>query len=188
MKTRISLFIASLLFLCLSLDAQEHLTFNRIPMTGNIESFCSKLSHQGFRLVETYSRDGIGYARLNARRGEVRHELIVQTNDKKNVCTVIANHTEYRNWRELVKDYTETRISLDKTYGEAREKVEEFNGDPEDPFSALHANLAQFHTIYVTPKGIISVSIEKTKRYGRVVESFQDSPWPEEFINEIKNR
>ena len=170
--------LAALLILPAALSAQGHLTFERIPMTGNIDSFAHKLAHQGWRLNSSYTTSGKAVAKLTAKKGNDQLEAVVETNAERKVNLITINHPVRSNWEKLMNDYNETKTDMEKRYGDQRDCADGFSGDPKKPFRALSDGLAQYRTVYVDDHGIITVTIiPERKGAARVIETYQDNPW-----------
>lgn len=171
-KSSILLF---LLFIGVSLHAQTAMTYERIPMAGAMEPFAQKLVHQGYKLLRSYYRDGLGTSDLTIRKKDGLYEITVCAGESRTVDTIHEYHPERRDWAELMQDYTINREALTKTFGQPKDIIDGFPEDMSQPFRSLREGTAQYRTEYITPNGTVTLQIQPTKKHGRIQATYKNN-------------
>lgn len=160
MKNILTLF--AVMFLSLSLAAQEHLDFRGIPINGHIDNFVTKMKSLGYTIS---SKDGdavIMKGKFTNRDAEL---FILSTPKTKTVYKVFVDFDKETSWNSLKSSYYEYKELYIKKYGTTENSYEFFS----DPYyegdgyelQALNKEKCTYATFFKTPKGIVVVKLTK---------------------------
>ncbi len=162
--------IATILFLTVltGFRTEAQPTFEKVPITGSIENFTTRLSPSGYTLKTIYYRDGKGYAELTKRKDDGTEHITVRTDDKREVNGIEVLRPERKHWAELLQDYTIQKTRLTKDYGAPTDSVEGTPADMNSPFKTLLDGTSQFRSEFKKNDLTIILQIVQTKKYGQV--------------------
>ena len=156
-----------------TLRAQEHLVFEKTPITGDVYTFCTRLAIQGYRLETTRHNASETQATLTARRGNDTVEVLVSDEGTNNVQYVLLSYPVYRQWDKLLESYTRMRSHLTTTYGQPREDIMPEKA-PAMPFEDIADGSAQYKAVYTTRNGTVTIMIMPEKKHARIVINYRD--------------
>ena len=175
---RTLLLLTMLTALCaIPANAQEHLTFENIPICGNIHDFTAALQQKDWRLEGAhYSNEKIEVYLTN-KRGNYLLEATVGVNADKNVTDLTVLRPTTRSWDKIHTEYLSLKDKLDRTYGEARKTEENIDNTLRNPIDGLSPGTTTLRVVYVTREGIISLTVIPSGKGARTALSYQDNPW-----------
>lgn len=165
MKRLVYLFVG--LLFCVSVIAQEHLTFKGIPINGTPEKFCEQLVQKGFKNTNKYN-DAYLYTGVFANK---KCELVVFSSPSgKFVTTVYVAFEGQNSWYSLVSDFNKLKESLTQKYGKPDGDYHFFDspyyeGDGYEML-ALHSSSAHYIAKWVVDVGSILLTISAGDKYG----------------------
>lgn len=156
-----------------TLRAQDHLVFEKTPITGDIYTFCTRLAMQGYRLESSRKSAEETSAVLTAKRGNDTVEVTVSDEGTPNVRYVTLSYKPSRKWEDLTERYARIRANLTTTYGMPYEDVTPETA-PTEPFLALADGEVHYRAVYVTPTGTVTVMLAPCGKKARVVVNYRD--------------
>lgn len=156
-----------------ALRAQDHLLFEKTPITGDVYTFCTRLAMNGYRLQATHHSGEETTALLTARRGNDTVELSVSDEGTGNVRHVTLCYPPARKWEEVTDRYFRVRAQLSAAYGTPREESLS-ESVPSVPFLALAEGEIHYKAVYLTPAGTVTVMIAPYRKHARVVVNYRD--------------
>lgn len=163
-------FIITALFVVLSSvtfsQESEHLTFKGVPIDGSLSTFVSKMKSAGFSYLGEMDGFAIMYGDFAGYHGCA---IGVNTLKSLNVSFINVIFPVCNDWATLEDCYDTLKEMLTQKYGNPV-VVEQFQGriQPETNNEKLHElymNRCTWSSLYITPKGNIELSLQKSE-YG----------------------
>lgn len=150
--------------------AQEHLSFNGIPMDDSLNSFCQKLADKGFTQIGIDNNVTLFTGVFTGRQATVG---IGATDDGINVLSVVVLFEASKEWDTLVNTYDYYKEIYTRKYGKPSISKEN-NLAPINTnsvlMSGLHHGTVNYISKWEVPGGTIQLSIEKyTENYKGIV-------------------
>lgn len=171
------IFTLTLLFVTISVVAQEHLSFKGIPIEGSMTEFCQKLKAKGFTSIGRENNLTLFSGDFTGRKATVG---VTATDDGKNVFAVIVLFDPSGEWNTLVNTYDYYKDLYTRKYGKPTVSKEN-NPARSDSNTALMAEVHQGTVVYGSAwevtGGDIQLSIEKSSGIyeGMVMIRYRDS-------------
>ena len=171
------IFTLTLLFVAISIMAQEHLSFKGIPIEGSMTEFCQKLKSKGFTSIGCENNITLFSGDFTGREVTVG---VTATDDGKNVFAVVVLFDPSKEWNELVNTYDYYKDLYTRKYGKPTISKEN-NPAHSDSNSALMLEVYQGTVVYGSAwevtGGDIKLSIEKSSGFceGMVMIRYRDS-------------
>lgn len=173
LKNNLLIFATALVVSSTTLRAQDHLVFEKTPITGDIYTFCTRLAMQGYRLESSRKSPEETSAVLTAKRGNDTVEVTVSDEGTPNVRYVTLSYKPSKKWEDLTERYARIRANLTTTYGTPHEDITP-ETTPAEPFLALADGEIRYRAIYVTPTGTVTVMLAPYGKKARVVVNYRD--------------
>lgn len=153
--------------------SNEHLTFKDIPIDGNISEFVIRMEQHGFAKKQEFEDGYLMTGRFANREVDI---YIICSPRTRIPCRVALYAPEQESWFELKDDYESLKKLFTIKYGTPTETYG-FFADPYsegdgDEFLALSSGKAVYSSYWISPKGIICVSINEK---GRIKFAYEDA-------------
>lgn len=155
--------MATFILSCIQLTyAQEHMTFQGIPIDGTLDSMITKLRAKGFKL-DTRA-DEYNAAIMSGHFAGKQAELyILATPKSKVVWKIAANFDKNDSWYSLKADYKEYKEAYTTKYGKPSDSFEFFSkpyyeGDGYE-LQALRLDKCTYATFWKFDAGTIAVKL-----------------------------
>jgi len=155
-----------LLLICIctfNINAQEHMKFMGVPITGKLEAFISKMESLGFT---PYSKE---YLKENQffMKGKFAGEnctIDISRTSISHIVYMVAAYTEqYTSWESLKRDYFSFKNDYTDKYGTPFKSNETFLGSYYDgdgyELSAIKSDKCDYETIYYLDNGRIIIQV-----------------------------
>ena len=162
--------------LCLSATAQEHLSFEGIPIDGPVGEFVSKLNDAGFKDLGNGDLRTLLKGTLYGRECKL---IIKSTPRSGTVYAVTATFPIRNNWRLCKEDYLEAQSALARQFGKPT-RIEKFErpyreGDGLE-LHHLNMGLCKWISTYNTPGGPVTLRLAPViVNNGQVTVYWEDS-------------
>lgn len=170
--------IISIMILCAAIyaNAQDHLSFKGIPITGSITTFCQKLKAKGFTQIGSEGNVRLFKGDFTGRSATVG---AVASDNGQDVFAVAVFFDESDSWNTLVNTYDHYKDLYTEKYGKPTQCIEN-NPSTSDSNTSLMYELFQgrvtYACIFEAPGGAIQLSIEKGNiSDGFVLIKYQDT-------------
>lgn len=163
MKTKILTIILTLTTMLTFAQTSEHLLFKGVPIDGTLDEYVSKMEQNGFNRLTTEDGTALLTGDFAGYKGCV---VSVSTLKQKDlVYKIVVVFPEKETWSTLSGNYFDLKQMLSEKYGKSSEVMEKFEiqTDIMDDNTKMHhvkLDRCRYHSIYVTEKGTIKLSIE----------------------------
>lgn len=108
-------------------NAQEHLTFEGIPIDGTLDQFTKQLENKGYEILKMEDNAALLKGSFE---GNDNCQVIAGIGENKDkVGLVVVLSSGYKKWSKVYKSYSSLKNEYIKRYGEPIEINENF-GDP----------------------------------------------------------
>lgn len=163
------LLIIIVIFCAVYTYAQEHLAFKGVPIDGTLSSYVAKMRAKGFASMG--SQNGVAVLKGDFAAHKSCTILVATMQNKDLVSRIAVGFPDHEQWQYLYGDYSELKELLTVKYGEPTDCIEEFQGymNPTTDSDKMHKVIfgqCRFGTRFLTTKGEIHLSIEKSSDYG----------------------
>lgn len=151
----------TMLFAVINIMAQEHLSFQGIPIEGSMMAFCQKLKAKGFTQIGRDNNMTMFTGDFTGRQASVG---VGATDDGKSVYSVAVAFDKSNEWNTLVSTYDYYKGLYTRKYGDPS-ACQEHNPSRRDSNTSLMYELSQGTVSYVSAwnvtGGTIELSIKK---------------------------
>ncbi len=142
-------------------NAQKHLVFNKVEITGTTDEMTAALAKKGFKYEET--NDGVPLV-IGKFAGFSDVEVNIIPDDAGQVCAIRAEIPPRLSWVKLENDYSGLKSMLTRQYGKPVEEVEEFKDGPFEESSgklvSLIKNNCTFRTVFEASEGKVTLMLK----------------------------
>lgn len=142
--------------------AQEHMTFQGIPIDGSLDSMITKLEGKGFKLDKRADEYNAAIM-TGIFAGKQADIYILATPKSKVVWKIAANFEKKDSWYSLKSDYKEYKEAYTTKYGKPSDSFEFFSkpyyeGDSYE-LQALRLDKCTYATFWELTSGTIAVKL-----------------------------
>ena len=166
-----------MLFAVISLMAQEHLSFNGIPIEGSMTAFCQKLKAKGFTSIGSENNLTLFTGDFTGRNATVG---VTATDDGKDVFAVVVLFDPSGEWNALINTYDYYKDLYTRKYGKpsiSKEKNPALSDSNTALMAEVHQGTVVYGSAWEVTGGDIQLSIEKSSGVykGMVMIRYRDS-------------
>ncbi len=157
------IFTLTLLFVALTIMAQEHLSFKGIPIEGSMTEFCQKLKAKGLTAIGSENNITLFTGEFAGRNATIG---VGSTDDGKNVFSVVVLFDASDQWNTLVNTYDYYKDLYTRKYGEPTISKENNPAHSDSNISLMYELNNNTNFVYGSmweiQGGDIQLSIEKS--------------------------
>ena len=151
-------------------QAQEHLTFKGIPITGTMESFCQQLKSKGFTQIGGDSNITLFTGNFT---GNPTTISVYTTADEKNVFGIAVFSEPSGEWNTLTNTYDYYKDLYSRKYGKpkiSKENNPSYDDSNISKIAEVYNGTVVWKSIWEVTGGAIEISIQKASgAYGGIV-------------------